>query len=151
MCCTYGLLGKQFTIASHKINFYTSVLRYSCSIYSLDSTCYNECMRKIAYQKGTFVVVRHHCSYCGNQRVQRSQPHIKNTPAGNILLSAAILFSGATPGKILQLTCGLVPLATELFIIIRASIFNLLYSVWETKQQKLLAQCRSLGTPVSVD
>ena len=24
-------------------------------------------------------------------------------------------------------------------------------SVWETKQQKLLAQCRSLGTPLPVD
>ena len=31
-----------------------------------------------------------------------SQPYIQNTPAGNILLSASILFSGALPGKILR-------------------------------------------------
>ena len=31
-----------------------------------------------------------------------SQPMIKNTPAGNLLLSAAILFAGALPNKILR-------------------------------------------------
>ena len=63
----------------------------------------NECIGKFTYHKGTFVAVRQHCSYCGNQLVWRSQPHIKGTQAGNILLSAAILSSGATPGKILQM------------------------------------------------
>ena len=67
------------------------------------ASCYNECTGEVAYQKGTFVAVRQHCTHCGYQQMWRSQPHIKDTPAGNILLSAAILFSGATPGKILQM------------------------------------------------
>ena len=48
----------------------------------------------------TFIAVRQHCSHCEHQRQWTSQPRIKDTPAGNALLSAAILFSGATPGKL---------------------------------------------------
>ena len=51
------------------------------------ASCYNECTGEIPYQKGTFVAVKQHCSHCGNQQVWRSQPHIKDTMAGSILLS----------------------------------------------------------------
>ena len=43
-------------------------------------------------QKCTFVAVKQLCLHCGHERVWTSQPHIKDTPAGNLLLSAAILF-----------------------------------------------------------
>ena len=52
-----------------------------------------------------------HCDKCGIPAQKRlkpdsyiwvwnSNPFIRDTPAANILLSAAILFSGSTPGKI---------------------------------------------------
>ena len=64
--------------------------------------CHNTCADEVALCTGNinFIAVRQHCSHCEYQRQWTSQPQIKDTPAGNILLSAAILFSGATPGKV---------------------------------------------------
>ena len=58
---------------------------------------------KLTYVQGTFITVRQHCSHCEDQGQLTSQPQIKDTPAGNVLLSAAILFSGATPGKVIRM------------------------------------------------
>ena len=54
------------------------------------TSCYNECIDEVAYQKSTFIAVRQHCEH---QRVCRSQPHIKDTLAGKFILSAVILYS----------------------------------------------------------
>ena len=40
---------------------------------------------------------------CKHQRQLTSQPCIKDPPARNTLLLAAILFNGATPGKVLRI------------------------------------------------
>ena len=66
-------------------------------------SCHNICTCEVTYVQGTFVAVRQHCSHSEYQRQWTSQPQIKDTPAGNVLLSAAILFSGATPGKVLRM------------------------------------------------
>ena len=51
---------------------------------------------------GTFLNVIQHCSKCFFTYKWDSQPVIKDIPAGNILLSASILFSGSLPAKVLQ-------------------------------------------------
>lgn len=51
---------------------------------------------------GTMIIVTIHCSSCLKQTPWHSQPYIGDTPAGNIFLSASILFSGATPTKVLR-------------------------------------------------
>ena len=66
-------------------------------------SCHNSCSGEVAYQKGTCIAIRQLCYHCGHKRVWMSQPFIKDVPAGNILLSGAILFSGATPGKVLRM------------------------------------------------
>ena len=65
--------------------------------------CHNTCPGEVAYVQGTFIAVRQHYSHCEYQRQWTSQPRIKDTPAGNVLLSAAILFIGAIPGKGLRM------------------------------------------------
>ena len=60
-------------------------------------SCHNTCPGKIAYVQGKFIAVRQHCSHCEHQRQRTSQPRIKDTPAGNVLLSAAILFQSVFP------------------------------------------------------
>ena len=55
--------------------------------------CHHSCPGAIAKPIGAFVTVKQVCSHCG---YQRAQPRIKDTPAGNLLLSAAILYSGKT-------------------------------------------------------
>ena len=42
---------------------------------------------------GTYLHIKQYCSVCFNVFTWNSQPFIKNQPAGNILLSASILFS----------------------------------------------------------
>ena len=64
--------------------------------------CHCSCPGVIAKPIGTFVSVKQVCSHCRYQRAWSSQPRIKNTPAGNLLLSAAILYSGETATKVLR-------------------------------------------------
>lgn len=40
---------------------------------------------------------------CGHTRRWESQPKVRGVPAGNILLSAGILFSGCSPSKVLRI------------------------------------------------
>lgn len=51
---------------------------------------------------GTFIQINQKCSSCDSMYTWDSQPHCKGTPVGNILLSAAILYSGALPAKMLR-------------------------------------------------
>jgi len=52
---------------------------------------------------GTLVTIKQECSICLNRFEWNSQPILKHGPAGNILLSASILFSGSLPTKVLRL------------------------------------------------
>ena len=52
---------------------------------------------------GTYIHVSQECTHCLRVKEWCSQPFVKsNMPAGNILLSAAISFSGALPSQILH-------------------------------------------------
>ena len=50
---------------------------------------------------GSFLRLIQRCIHCNKRRTWDSQPHIGNIPAGNILTSAAIVYSGALPSKAL--------------------------------------------------
>ena len=107
----------------------------------------------MAYEKGTFIAIKQHCSHCEHRRLWTSQPRIKDTPAGNILLSAAILFSGATPGKILRVLNHMkVACFTDrtFYYHQRRYLEPAVVSVWEVKQSTLLTQCRSTGAPLTI-
>lgn len=52
---------------------------------------------------GTFLRVIQPCNDCGKKRVWESQPFIGLRPAGNVLLSSAILYTGSLPSKALRL------------------------------------------------
>ena len=52
---------------------------------------------------GSLVRITQRCSKCNYKRVWESQPFIGSVPAGNILTSAAILYSGALPTKALRM------------------------------------------------
>jgi len=82
-----------------------------------------------------------------------SQPMIKDTPAGNVLLSAAILFSGSTPGKILQLLNRMRVACicdSTFYNHQKAYLYPAVVSVWKSQQTKLLAQCRGRGAALSI-
>ena len=52
---------------------------------------------------GTLIHVTQKCLTCSYARVWRSQPYIKKIPAGNLLLSAAILYSGSMISQTLRM------------------------------------------------
>jgi hypothetical protein len=56
---------------------------------------------------GTFTSVQQHCSRCVYTRKWNSQPMIMSIPAGNLQLSAAIYFSGASFVKMEQVLTAL--------------------------------------------
>ena len=74
-------------------------------------------------------------------------------PAGNILLSAAILFSGATPGKVLRLLdhMQVASISDRTFYRHQNRFLEpAILAVWEGKQSRLLEQCKALGSPLSI-
>lgn len=92
---------------------------------------------------GTYVHVEQHCPVCLNIFTWDSQPFVKNQPAGNILLSASILFSGALPTKVLSVlsNMGCATIAERTYFQHQNQFLHLSISaVWETHQAMLLNQ-----------
>ena len=54
---------------------------------------------KVAYQMGTVIAIQQLCFECGHKRVWTSQPRIRDTPAGNILLSVSMLYKWSNSWK----------------------------------------------------
>ena len=82
-----------------------------------------------------------------------SQPSIRDIPAGNILLSAAILFSGATPGKVLRLLnhMQVACISDRTFYRHQARFLEpAVLAVWEVKQSRLLAECKAHGNSLNI-
>nr|XP_026695329.1 uncharacterized protein LOC113475407 isoform X1 [Ciona intestinalis]XP_026695330.1 uncharacterized protein LOC113475407 isoform X1 [Ciona intestinalis] len=68
-------------------------------------SCPNCGCRKILWTKkefGTLLKLFLRCKDCGHSNTWNSQPNFGKVPAGNILLSAGILFAGATASKVLR-------------------------------------------------
>ena len=94
---------------------------------------------------GTYLHIEQCCSTCLNVFTWDSQPFVKNQPAGNILLSAAILFTGALPTKVLRVlnNMGCVTIAERTFFEHQNNYLHLSISaVWEKHQAKLLRELR---------
>ena len=77
-----------------------------------------------------------------------SQPLIKNVPAGNVLMSASILFSGNTFAKISQLASlmNLRFLSTSSFFSIQNNyLFSVLTTAWEEEKQRVISDLKQKG------
>ena len=66
------------------------------------SVCGSKALQTTRKEVGSMLIVYMKCCDCGEECTWHSQPYIGNFCAGNILLSAATLFAGATVGKILR-------------------------------------------------
>ncbi|XP_070561301.1 uncharacterized protein [Ptychodera flava] len=99
--------------------------------------CHHETEGKVIKVKGSFIIIKQQCENCGFTREWASQPFIKDIPAGNILLSASILFAGCLPSKALQvfhhLRC--LALTRRTFFHHQAKYLQpTIISLWQTKQ-----------------
>ena len=76
----------------------TKYIVYKECLWELLENC-PFCSRKTSLQEhkiGTFLAVSQECHHCLYKRKWHSQPMIKNFPAGNLHLSAAICFTGSS-------------------------------------------------------
>ena len=99
-------------------------------------------------QDGTMVTVTQSCANCNQKFVWRSQPLVLGKyPAGNILLSFAVLMAGASMNKILLVFqhMGLCAYAARTFFRHQRSyLFPTVLHHWETYRMKLVEKLKGM-------
>lgn len=103
---------------------------------------------------GTMVTVNQHCQSCKKNFKWRSQPFILGRyPAGNLLLSFAVLMAGASIGKILLVFkhMGLCVYESRTFFYHQSRfLFPLVLKYWENYQAGLFAKIKELKDTCTV-
>ena len=105
-------------------------------------------------QLGTMVIVSQHCVTCGDDAyVWRSQPMVLGGkyPAGNVLLSFAVLMAGASISKVLLVFkhMGLSAYSARTFFFHQKNfLFPVVITYWEKYQAGLISQLKGLKTVV---
>lgn len=98
---------------------------------------------------GSQLSITLNCLSCGSLTTWYSQPFIKQVPAGNLLMSAAVLFAGASSTKALRVFCHMNVAAVSARTFHRHQrcyLHPAVRSVWRDQQSSLLAVVR--GSPV---
>ena len=90
---------------------------------------------------GSFLRIKQICSNCNNNYVWESQPYVGKIPAGNILISAAILYTGSLPAKALRvfssLNCATITRKT-FFRHQKVFLQPAINFIWEGEQKALI-------------
>jgi hypothetical protein len=90
---------------------------------------------------GTFVTVTQYCESCDSTNRWNSQPIIKNIPAANLQLSAAVYFSGASFTKISRVlsTLFVASISSSTFYNhVRQYLQPTILSVWDNSQKEMM-------------
>ena len=110
--------------------------------------CTEPSTSEISNVVGTLIHVTQKCLSCSYARVWRSQPYIKKIPAGNLLLSAAILYSGSMISqtlrmlKILKVQC----FSRQTYHKHQKNyLIPVVIKMWKEEQEKLVERVRNLG------
>lgn len=136
-----NVLGKCYLVYESAL-----LMLFSICIYCGHKTCSLEKMIV-----GSFVRITQSCSDCHKERIWDSQPFIGSTPAGNVITSSAILFSGALPAQALRvfdiLSCYMI--SSDTFYRHQRTILETsINTVWERKQKVLFDQLK--GKPLEL-
>ncbi|XP_061888690.1 uncharacterized protein LOC133639415 [Entelurus aequoreus] len=100
---------------------------------------------------GTQLTMTLQCASCDQRSSWSSQPNIGPYAAGNILLSAGILFAGASSGKVLQVlnSIGVVTYVKRTFFNHQELILQpAIKKVWEEQQRTHLTMLQVEGRPL---
>lgn len=100
------------------------------------------------FQTGTMVTVKQQCSKCTDAFTWRSQPFVLGRyPAGNVLLSFAVLMAGASISRIL-LVCRHMGLcvfsARTFFLHQRTFLFPVILHYWESYRASLVEKLKGM-------
>ena len=72
-------------------------------LFTMCRECRSSSVSIKKYITGSFLRIQQYCAHCKHTWCWESQPYIGTLPAGNILTSAAILYSGSLPAKALRM------------------------------------------------
>ena len=130
-------------------------LVFESCLLSLFTTCpiCNLSVHPSTFTNGTFLCITQHCQHCDYRKKWESHPMIKNTPAGNLLLSAAILFAGALPNKMLRvlefLHCASIAPCT-FYTHQRLYLNTVINNVWKRSQSEMIMLLQAYKDPLSI-
>ena len=102
-CIHHRLPGKGHSVAPQNEKKY--IVFFSCLMELLEvcPRCTEPTTAEISKVVGTLIYVSRKCKSCSYSHVWKSQPTIRRIPAGNLLLSAAILYSGSMISQTLRM------------------------------------------------
>lgn len=106
-------------------------------LFSACRRCHRHAVDCVQHLVGTMVKIVAECQFCGLSWHWCSQPHLGSIPAGNLGLSAGILFSGTLGAKVLRvLQCiGVDTITQRTFSSHQSSIlFPSVARVWDKHQ-----------------
>ena len=121
-------------------------LVFESALMLLFSTCFICKSKFVTVEKlmfGSLLRIKQTCSQCSNIFDWFSQPYIGKVPAGNVLLSAAILYTGCLPAKALRMfkTLNCAAITRKTYFRHQNSYLQPAISlVWERHQRKLLSE-----------
>jgi solute carrier family 8 (sodium/calcium exchanger) len=128
----------------------------SSKLLELFNTC-KKCNRlataSIQHIIGTMVKIKAECDFCCFTWQWCSQPYLGSIPAGNIGLSASILFSGAIATKVLRvLECmGVATISRRTFTSHQSAIlFPAISRVWDKRQREYIARAEERNQPLVI-
>ena len=102
---------------------------------------------------GTFLNISQRCVHCKFVRNWDSQPFINGVPAGNIMLSAAVFFTGSSFSKIERVfsTMKVFSIASSTFFLHAKSYLQpCIYNLWKQKQRELIENVKQRGGEVTI-
>ena len=120
-------------------------------LFSACMSCHSASVHIKKLVNGTFLRVTQLCCSCGKQNEWNSQPFMGSLPAGNVLTSSAILFTGSLPAKALQmfkvLDCATITRST-FFRHQKRFLQPAVRSVWRHQQAIVLDTFEQQGKPL---
>ena len=130
---------KNWQKESKFIVFFSALLRLLswCSCPSCGHKDLSHSRREI----GTLLIITLLCHSCGKTTTWHSQPYLGTIPAGNILLSSAILFAGASITKVLRILSfmSVAAISSRTFFRHQKDIlFKTIRQAWSDNQEWLL-------------
>ena len=124
-------------------------LVYETALLLLFRVCVYCGAKSVNLQKfinGTFLRITQLCKNCQKSRTWESQPFVGRLPAGNLLTSASILYSGSSPAKVLRvfsiLNCATISLST-FFRHQGSFLIKAVHSVYNRNQSSLISTLRA--------
>ena len=121
-------------------------------LFTICSVCHSSTSARISRVKGTFVSVLQECT-CGWSRIWNSQPFLGSIPAGNLLLSSSMLFTGTVPSKMLRVLRHMNMCSLDINTFLghqRKFLFPVVEKMWMKEQTRLINELKESGGSVIV-